>query len=72
MALELNELQRKIVVGLARNKTYAAIAHETNLSTSRIGNIMTVIYDSLGFRGPAALAHWAIKEKLIKLGDFEK
>jgi hypothetical protein len=30
------------------------------------------IYDTLGFTGRACITHWAIQNKLVKLGDYEK
>jgi DNA-binding CsgD family transcriptional regulator len=57
---------------VARNKDFKSIGNQFGMSPSGVGQRMTRIYDRLGFRGTVALTHWAIQNKVVKLGDFEK
>ena len=72
MEIELTKLEKDIIKKLASNENYNSIATDLKVSPSRIGNIMTRVYDKLRLRGIAGLTHWAIQNKLVKLGDFER
>lgn len=72
MKIELTGHQKAVIVGVSRNEDFKTIAQRLKVSTSMVGNVITRIYDKLGFRGTVALTHWAIQNKLVKLGDYEK
>jgi len=64
--------QLEVAAQVARNRDFKSIGNQFGMSPSGVGQRMTRIYDRLGFRGTVALTHWAIQNKVVKLGDFEK
>ena len=66
---ELSPKERRIIKRICNGLSQDESAANLGIPVGTLSNNISLVYVKLRIRGPVALTHWAIKNKLVKLGD---